>query len=152
MASGEDELWMRRALVVARRAGARGEVPVGAIAVKAGQRLWAAGNRVERGHDATAHAEMICLRRAAARLASWRLSGVTLYVTLEPCPMCASAMVLSRLHRLVYAAVDPKKGADGSAYLLLDHPANNHAVRVERGVLAGEASALLSGFFKRLRA
>jgi tRNA(adenine34) deaminase len=152
VASGEDELWMRRALALARRAAARGEVPVGAIAVKAGERLGAAGNRVERGHDATAHAEMICLRRAAARVGSWRLSDVTLYATLEPCPMCASAMVLSRLGRLVYAAADPKKGADGSAYQILDHPANNHKVSVERGVLADEASTLLSGFFQRLRA
>ena len=151
-AAAEDELWMRRAMVVARRAGARGEVPVGAIAVRAGNRLCAAGNRVEADPDATAHAEMICLRRAAARLRSWRLSEVTLYVTLEPCPMCASAMVLSRLRRLVYAAADPKKGADGSAYQILDHPANNHVVMVDRGVLADEASALLSGFFRHLRA
>jgi tRNA(adenine34) deaminase len=152
MSSSEDELWMRRALAAARRAGARGEVPIGAIAVRAGQSLGAAGNRVERGHDATAHAEIICLRRAAARLGSWRLVGVTMYVTLEPCPMCASAMVLSRLERLVYAAADPKKGADGSAYRMFDHPANNHTVRVERGLLDDEAAALLSGFFHRLRA
>ena len=152
MSSGEDELWMRRALATARRAAVRGEVPVGAVAVRAGESLGAAGNRVERGPDATAHAEMICLRRAAARLGSWRLTDVTLYVTLEPCPMCASAMVLSRLDRLVYAAADPKKGADGSAYRILDHPANNHVVRVERGLLADEAAALLSGFFQRLRA
>ena len=152
MAAREDQLWMRRALAAARRAAARGEVPVGAIAVRDGESLGAAGNRVERGHDATAHAEMICLRRAASRLGSWRLSDVTLFVTLEPCPMCASAMVLSRLDRLVYAAKDPKKGADGSAYRILDHPANNHTIRVERGVLADEAAALLSGFFQRLRA
>ena len=152
MAAREDHLWMRRALAAARRAAARGEVPVGAIAVRDGESLAAAGNRVERGHDATAHAEMICLRRAASRLGSWRLSDVTLFVTLEPCPMCASAMVLSRLDRLVYAAKDPKKGADGSAYRILDHPANNHTIRVERGVLADEAAALLSGFFQRLRA
>ena len=152
MAAREDQLWMRRALAAARRAAARGEVPVGAIAVRDGESLGAAGNRVERGHDATAHAEMICLRRAASRLGSWRLSDVTLFVTLEPCPMCASAMVLSRLDRLVYAAKDSKKGADGSAYRILDHPANNHTIRVERGVLADEAAALLSGFFQRLRA
>ena len=152
MAAREDQLWMRRALAAARRAAARGEVPVGAIAVRDGESLGAAGNRVERAHDATAHAEMICLRRAASRLGSWRLSDVTLFVTLEPCPMCASAMVLSRLDRLVYAAKDSKKGADGSAYRILDHPANNHTIRVERGVLADEAAALLSGFFQRLRA
>ncbi|HEV1996844.1 MAG TPA: tRNA adenosine(34) deaminase TadA [Candidatus Dormibacteraeota bacterium] len=152
MTADIDELWMRRALSVARRAGARGEVPVGAIAVRDGERICTAGNRVETGHDATAHAEMLCLRRAASRLQSWRLNDVTLYVTLEPCPMCASAMVLSRLGRLVYAAKDPKKGADGSAYRLLDHPANNHLVSVRAGVMAGEASAMLSTFFQELRA
>jgi tRNA(adenine34) deaminase len=146
-----DELWMRKALSIARRAAARGEVPVAAIAVGDGQRLSAASNRIETTHDATAHAEMIVLRAAASRLRSWRLSDVTLYVTLEPCPMCASAMVLCRLGRLVYAAADPKKGADGSAYRILDHPANNHRVEVQRGVLAAEASDLLSGFFQRLR-
>ena len=152
MTADIDELWMRRALSVARRAGARGEVPVGAIAVRDGERICTAGNRMETGHDATAHAEMLCLRRAASRMHSWRLNEVTLYVTLEPCPMCASAMVLSRLGRLVYAAKDPKKGADGSAYRLLDHPANNHRVSVRRGVMAGEASAMLSTFFQELRA
>jgi tRNA(adenine34) deaminase len=146
-----DELWMRKALAIARRAAARGEVPVGAIAVREGQRLSAAGNRIEGAHDATAHAEMIALRSAASRSGSWRLNEVTLYVTLEPCPMCASAMVLSRLGRLVYGAVDPKKGADGSAYRVLDHPANNHRVEVQRGVLAAEASDLLSRFFRSLR-
>ena len=151
MDAAADELWMRKALTIARRAAARGEVPVGAIAVRDGQRVSAAGNRIERAHDATAHAEIIALRAAAARLGSWRLSEVTLYATLEPCPMCASAMVLSRLGRLVYAAADPKKGADGSAYRILDHPANNHRVEVQRGVLAGQASDLLSGFFQRLR-
>lgn len=152
MTADIDELWMRRALSVARRAGARGEVPVGAIAVRDGERISTAGNRMETGHDATAHAEMLCLRRAASRLQSWRLNDVTLYVTLEPCSMCASAMILSRLGRLVYAAKDPKKGADGSAYRLLDHPANNHRVSVRPGVMAGEASEMLSTFFQELRA
>jgi tRNA(adenine34) deaminase len=106
---------------------------------------------MERASDATAHAEVLCLRRAAARLHTWRLSAVTLYVTLEPCPMCASALVLCRLGRLVYAAPDPKKGADGSAYQLLEHPANNHRVAVTRGVLAADSSELLSTFFRTLR-
>src|SRR3981081_1790088 len=123
LGAAADELWMRRALAIARRAAARGEVPVGAIAVHDAQRLSAAGNRIEGAHDATAHAEMITLRAAASRLGSWRLSDVTMYVTLEPCPMCASAMVLCRLGRLVYAAPDPKKGADGSASRVLGHPA-----------------------------
>ncbi|HXA42700.1 MAG TPA: tRNA adenosine(34) deaminase TadA [Candidatus Solibacter sp.] len=148
----EAEAWMREALRLARSAGGRGEVPVGAVAVIDGMRIAAASNRMEAAHDATAHAEMLCLRRAAARLGTWRLNSVTLYVTLEPCPMCASAMVLSRLGRLVYAATDPKKGADGSAYRVLDHPANNHRVAVTSGVLAAEASDMLSGFFKGLRA
>jgi tRNA(adenine34) deaminase len=113
--------------------------------------LSSAANRIETAHDATAHAEMIALRAAASRVGSWRLSDVSMYVTLEPCPMCASAMVLCRLGRLVYAAADPKKGADGSAYRLLDHPANNHRIEVSRGVLADEAADLLSGFFRRLR-
>jgi len=152
MTSDIDELWMRRALTVARRAGALGEVPVGAIAVSDGKRICTAGNRMETVHDATAHAEILCIRRAASLLKSWRLNDVTLYVTLEPCPMCASAMILSRLGGLVYAAKDPKKGADGSAYRLLDHPANNHRVAVRAGVLAEEASAMVSTFFRELRA
>jgi tRNA(adenine34) deaminase len=152
MTADTDEFFMRRALFVAARAGALGEVPVGAIAVREGKGIVTAGNRMEAGHDATAHAEMLCLRRTAAKLKSWRLNEVTLYVTLEPCPMCASAMVLSRLARLVYAAKDPKKGADGSAYRLLDHPANNHRVEVRAGLMADEASAMLSTFFHELRA
>jgi tRNA(adenine34) deaminase len=147
----DDRRWMSEALRLARAAARRGEVPVGAVAVHRGERLAAASNRMERARDATAHAEMACLRTAARRLDRWRLEGVTLYVTLEPCPMCASAMVLCRLSRVVYAAADPKKGADGSAYRLLDHPANNHRVRVSRGVMEAEASAMLSGFFRDVR-
>ena len=142
---------MRVALRLARAAGERGEVPVGAVAVRDGLRVAAAGNRMEGGRDATAHAEMGCLRAAARAVGTWRLSDVTLYVTLEPCPMCASAMVLSRLGRVVYGAEDIKKGADGSAYRLLDHPANNHRVEVTRGVLAEECAELLTGFFRGLR-
>jgi tRNA(adenine34) deaminase len=152
MATDSDEFWMRKALTVARHAGALGEVPVGAIAVREGKGICTAGNRIEAAHDATAHAEMLCLRRTAAKLRSWRLNDVTVFVTLEPCPMCASAMVLSRLGGLVYAARDPKKGADGSAYRLLDHPANNHRVAVRAGVMAKEASAMLSTFFQEVRA
>jgi tRNA(adenine34) deaminase len=147
----DDERWMREALRVARLAGRRGEVPVGAVAVAGGRRLASAGNRIESTGDATAHAELLCLRGASRMLRHWRLNDVTLYVTLEPCPMCASAMVLARLGRLVYAAADPKKGADGSAYRLLDHPANNHRVRVTRGLMSEEAGAMLSDFFKALR-
>lgn len=142
---------MRHALRLARRAAERGEVPVGAVAVVAGRRVASASNRMESAADATAHAEMICLRSASRALRRWRLTDVTLYVTLEPCPMCASAMVLARLGRLVYAAPDPKKGADGSVYRLLDHPANNHRVSVTREVLADESRALLRTFFNGLR-
>ena len=148
----DDETWMGEALRLARTAARRGEVPVGALAVRDGQQIAAASNRMEAAIDATAHAEMACLRGAARAVGGWRLERVTLYVTLEPCPMCASAMVLARLNRLVYAAPDPRKGADGSAYRLLDHPSNNHRIRVTRGVRAGEASEMLSEFFRGLRA
>ena len=143
---------MAVAMRLAVAAGKRGEVPVGAVAVRGGRRVAAASNRMERRLDATAHAELACLRAAARATGSWRLGDVSLYVTLEPCPMCAAAMVLARLSRLVYAAADPKKGADGSAYRLLDHPANNHRVRVTRGVLENEASEMLSAFFRDVRA
>jgi tRNA(adenine34) deaminase len=142
---------MAAAMRLARAAGRRGEVPVGALAVSDGRRIAASSNRMERARDATAHAEVACLHAAARATGGWRLSGVTLYVTLEPCPMCASAIVLSRLSRLVYAAPDPKKGADGSAYRLLDHPANNHRVRVTRGVMEAEAAEMLSSFFREIR-
>jgi tRNA(adenine34) deaminase len=151
MGHADEERWMREALRLARLAGRRGEVPVGAVAIAGGRRLASASNRMESAMDATTHAEMACLRGASRALQSWRLTGVTLYATLEPCPMCASAMVLARLGRLVYAAADPKKGADGSAYRLLDHPANNHRVQVTRGVLEGEASAMLTDFFRTVR-
>ena len=147
----DDIRWMRAAIALARRAAARGEVPVGALVVHQGVRVAGAGNRMEQARDATAHAELLSLRQAARAVGQWRLNDVTLYVTLEPCPMCASAMVLARLGRLVYGAADPKKGADGSAYRLLDHPANNHRVRVSRGVLADESGQLLSDFFRTRR-
>ena len=150
--ASEDQRWMAVAIRLAAAAGRRGEVPVGAVAVRDGRRIASASNRMERALDATAHAEIACLRGAARATRSWRLGDVTLYVTLEPCPMCASAMILARLSRLVYAAADPKKGADGSAYRLLDHPANNHRVRVTRGVMEAEASAMLSTFFRGVRA
>jgi tRNA(adenine34) deaminase len=106
---------------------------------------------MERGGDATGHAEMRVLRSAARRRGGWRLDGVTVVVTLEPCPMCAGAMVQARIDRCVYAARDPKKGADGSVYDVLRHPANNHRVEVTEGVLAEEAGRLLRDFFQRLR-
>jgi tRNA(adenine34) deaminase len=143
---------MRRALMLAGRAGRRGEVPVAAVAVAGGVVIAASGNRMERGGDATDHAEMRVLRSAARRLGGWRLGGVTVVVTLEPCPMCAGAMVQARIERCVYGARDPKKGADGSVYQVLRHPGNNHRVAVTEGVLGEECGRLLRDFFRRLRA
>jgi tRNA(adenine34) deaminase len=142
---------MDRALGLARRAGARGEVPVGAVAVLDGAVIAAASNRMERARDATAHAEMLVLRRAATLLGGWRLSGVSVVVTLEPCPMCAGAMVQARIDRCVYGARDPKKGADGSVYDVLRHAANNHSVTVIEGVLGDECGRLLTSFFRARR-
>src|SRR6202011_70661 len=123
-----DERHMQRALALARAASRRGEVPVGAVAVHDGQVIAAASNAMERRVDATAHAEILVLRTAAKRFGGRRLPGVPLYVTLEPCPMCAGAMVQARIDRCVYGARDPKKGADGSVYDVLRHQRNNHLV------------------------
>jgi tRNA(adenine34) deaminase len=142
---------MRRALQVARAAGSRGEVPVGAVAVRDGAVLAAAGNAMERRGDATAHAELLVLRRVAAIVGGWRLDGVTVYATLEPCPMCAGAMVQARIASCVYGASDPKKGADGSVYDVLRNPRNNHRIEVVSGVGAVESAALLQDFFRARR-
>jgi tRNA(adenine34) deaminase len=142
---------MRRALQVARAAGSRGEVPVGAVAVRDGAVLAAAGNAMERRGDATAHAELLVLRRVAAIVGGWRLDGVTVYATLEPCPMCAGAMVQARIASCVYGASDPKKGADGSVYDVLRNPRNNHRIEVVSGVGAAESAALLQDFFRARR-
>jgi tRNA(adenine34) deaminase len=142
---------MRRALRVARASGSRGEVPVGAVAVRDGVVIASAGNAMERRGDATAHAEMIVLRRVARLQGGWRLDGVTVYATLEPCPMCAGAMVQARIARCVYAARDPKKGADGSAYDVLRHAKNNHRIEVTTGTCADESAALLQDFFRARR-
>jgi tRNA(adenine34) deaminase len=150
MAADDEEL-MRRALRLARAAASRGEVPVGALAALDGEVIAAAGNRIERGADATLHAELLVLRAAARRVRGWRLQGVTLVVTLEPCPMCAGAMVQARIDRCVYGARDPKKGGDGSVYDVLRNPAGNHRVEVTEGVLAEECGRVLRGFFLRLR-
>ncbi len=146
-----DEQLMRRALGLARRAGTRGEVPVGALALLDGRVVATASNRIERSGDATAHAEMLVLRRAALLVGGWRLAGVTVVVTLEPCPMCAGAMVQARIDRCVYGARDPKKGADGSVHDVLRHAANNHRVVVTEGLLAEECGGLLTEFFRRRR-
>lgn len=143
---------MRLALAEAQRAPLHADVPVGAVAVYEGRVIGRGRNRREVERDPTAHAEMIALREASRALRSWRLDGVTLYCTLEPCAMCAGAMVLARLSRLVYATSDPKAGAAGSVLDILQHPRLNHCVQVQSGVLAEEAAALLVGFFARLRA
>jgi len=142
---------MRHALRLARSAGRRGEVPVGAIAVRDGAVIGAASNAMERRGDATAHAEMLVLRSAARRIGGWRLEGVTVYVTLEPCAMCAGALVQGRIARCVYGASDPKKGADGSVYDVLRNARNNHRVAVTPGVLASDCGDLLTTFFAALR-
>lgn len=151
MMTTNDEFWMRLALEQAAEAIRLGEVPVGAVAVLEGEVIATGFNRKESDQDPTAHAEMIALRGAAARLKSWRLIGVTLYCTLEPCPMCAGAMIQGRLSRLVYGAQDTRFGADGTIIDVLGQPAFNHRVDVTRGVLAAEAGELLQQFFRLLR-
>jgi len=142
---------MRKALAEAEQALTHGDVPIGAVVVRDGVIIGQGHNRKEADADPTAHAEMIALREAARTLGGWRLAGVTLYCTLEPCPMCAGAMVLARLPRLVYGADDPKAGAAGSLVELLRDPRFNHQVVVIRGVLAEEAQALLERSFAGLR-
>ena len=147
MRSTDDEHFMSEALRQAEEAAARSEVPVGAVAVYEGRIVGRAGNQRELLKDPTAHAEMLVLTQAAAELGSWRLEGVTVYVTLEPCTMCAGAMVLGRVSRLVYGASDPKAGACGSVLNVVDHPALNHRVPVESGVLAERCGLVLKEFF-----
>jgi tRNA(adenine34) deaminase len=142
---------MRRALRLGRAAGRRGEVPVGALAVRDGTVIAAASNRVERSGDATAHAEMLVLRKAARVTGGWRLTGVSVVATLEPCPMCAGAIIAARVARCVYGARDPRKGADGSAYDVLRRQVGDHRVEVVDGVLGSECGELLTSFFRRLR-
>src|SRR5215211_5243464 len=134
----EDERWMSMALAAAHDAGAAGEVPVGAVIVCDGAVLAQAGNRTIRDQDPTAHAEAVAIREAAAALGSWRLEGCSLYVTLEPCAMCAGAMVLARVDRVVFGAWDPKAGMAGSVADLLRHPKLNHSPEVLAGVCAAE--------------
>lgn len=143
---------MQEALAEATKAAALGDIPVGAVAVREGVVVGRGHNRKEHDRDPTAHAEIFALREAAQTLGGWRLIGVTLYCTLEPCAMCAGAMVQARLPHLVWAADDPKAGAGGSVMDLLNHERLNHRVQVTRGVLAEEARQQLQDFFKDLRA
>ncbi len=147
----DDSRHMRRALALAARAADDGEVPVGAVVVCGGAVVGRGRNLVEARHSALAHAEMIALAQAARKLGRWRLTGCTLYVTLEPCAMCAGALVLSRIDRLVYAAADPKAGACGSVLTVAANRKLNHTAAVEGGLLAEEAAALLKDFFRQKR-
>lgn len=142
---------MREALAEARLAFAKGEIPVGAVATYQGHVIGRAHNQKETLRDPTAHAEMLALRQAAASRGGWRLLDVTLFCTMEPCPMCAGAMIQARLPRLVFAVDDPKAGAAGSVTDLLRSPPLNHQVLVTSGVLASEAQELLDRFFAGLR-
>ena len=142
---------MREALLEAEKAGQRGEVPVGAVAVYRGAIIGRGHNLRETSRDPSAHAELTAMRAAAAYLGSWRLVGVDIYVTLEPCPMCAGALVNSRVPRLVYGADDPKAGAVRTLYQLLDDSRLNHRVEVVSGVLADECAAALRTFFGKIR-
>ncbi len=139
------------ALDEARRAGERGEVPVGAVVERGGEVLAAAGNEREARHDPTAHAEMLAIRDAARLLGGWRLPGCTLYVTIEPCPMCAGAIYQARIERLVYGAADEKAGAAGTLFDITGDQRLNHQVEVVAGVMAAESAVLLKDFFSRKR-
>lgn len=151
MPSEVDEAFMRLALAAAREAAGLKEVPVGAVAVAEGRVIGTGFNRREVDADPLAHAELLAVRAACRARGAWRLEGVTLYVTLEPCAMCAGALVQARLTRLVFGAKDPKAGAVGSLYDLAREPRHNHQLEVEGGVLEQESSALLKEFFKGLR-
>jgi tRNA(adenine34) deaminase len=142
---------MSLALELAAKAGDAGEVPVGAVVVSGGQVIAEGANGREAAQDPTAHAEVVALHNAAKATGSWRLLGTTLYVTLEPCPMCAGALVAARVSRVVFAAPDPKAGACGSLYNLCGDPRLNHELAVSRGVLREEASGLLSAWFAARR-
>ena len=147
-----DDAAMELALAEARTATEHGDVPVGAIAVVGGTVVASCHNERERRGDPTAHAELLALRQAATGLGGWRLSDVTVVVTLEPCPMCAGALVAARVGRLVFGAADPRAGACGSLYNLCADPRLNHEVPVSAGIRADEAAGLLTGFFGDRRA
>jgi tRNA(adenine34) deaminase len=142
---------MRRALSEAQRAFAEDEVPVGAVLVREGRLIARAHNRPIHLNDPSAHAEILALRRAARKLGNYRLAGSTLYVTIEPCAMCAGAIVHARLKRVVFGARDPKAGASGSALTVLNHPKLNHQVEVVEGFLAEECATILRNFFRGRR-
>jgi tRNA(adenine34) deaminase len=147
----EDLGWMRIALEEAREAAASGEVPVGAVVIAEGRLIARAGNRTIRDCDPTAHAEIVALRAAAKSIGNYRLTGATLYVTIEPCAMCAGAVIQARIPRLVYGADDAKGGAVRTCFQLLDNPQLNHKVDFTSGLLAEESVALMQNFFAARR-
>ena len=146
-----DERWMRIALDEAKRASTNGEVPVAALIVRSEQQIALAGNDTVASSDPSAHAEIVAMRQAGTRLGNHRMLGSTLYVTLEPCAMCAMAMVHARIARVVFGASDPKTGAAGSVFDLLADPRHNHRIEVQGGVLGEEAGSRLTAYFRRKR-
>ena len=151
VASSIDERFMRMARREAERGAREGEVPVGALLVREGQVRARAHNRPIHLHDPSAHAEILAMRRAARKLGNYRLEGCDLYVTIEPCAMCAGAIVQARLRRAVFGARDPKAGACGSALRVLNHRKLNHRVEITRGVLAADCASIIQEFFRRKR-
>lgn len=149
--SAADEKWMRYALELAKRAEQAGEVPVGAVLVKDEQLIAEGYNQPISSNDPTAHAEIVALRKAGLELNNYRLPGTTLYVTLEPCAMCAGAMIHARIARLIFAAPDPKTGVVESVFPVLKDHRNNHQVEVEKGLCESDASELLKNFFRKKR-
>ncbi|MGB5211910.1 MAG: tRNA adenosine(34) deaminase TadA [Gammaproteobacteria bacterium] len=147
----QDRRWMQHAVRLASRARDEGEVPVGAVVVRDGEIIGEGWNRPIAAHDATAHAEIQALRAAGIALGNYRTNGCTLYVTLEPCAMCAGAMVHARIERLVYGAPDPKTGAAGSVFDIVRAPALNHQLVVDAGVMAEDCAGLLREFFRQRR-
>ena len=147
----DDVRFMELALAEARMAAEAGEVPVGALVISNGEIIGRAGNRNLRDHDPTAHAEILALRQAAQHLGNHRLTGCTLYATIEPCAMCAGAIIHARIARLVYGAKDPKAGAAGSILDVINHPRLNHKMEVVSGVLEDRCSEILQDFFRRRR-
>ncbi len=149
--NSEDLFFMKKALELAKKARSKGEVPVGALIVREGKIIAKAFNQKEFFKKATAHAEILAIEKASLKLKSWRLNDCTLYVTLEPCPLCAGAISASRVKKLVYACRDPKAGAVHSLYQITQDPRLNHRVDVEEGVLEKESAKLLKKFFKEKR-
>lgn len=147
----EDQAWMYKAIEEAKKAELIGEVPIGAIIVKDGEIIGKGYNLRETKHDPTAHAEMVAIREACDQIGAWRLLDCTLYVTLEPCPMCAGAIIQSRVKRVVYGTSDPKAGCAGTLMNLLQEPRFNHETELTMGVLQSECSDILTQFFRKLR-